>query len=257
MEYLTKEDIVGAFRRCGIKSGSVLMLHSDAIFLSQTEPMSKTDRYCLFFDAMDDVLGTEGTLVIPTFTYSATIGEPFIVEETPSTVGDLTEYFRKMPAVKRSRDPIFSVAAIGQKSRQFCEVKIEDSFGKDSIFDLLDQSNAWLCSLATKFLVTHTHFVEQAVGVDYRYFKNFNYKIIENGIEQKGALKYYVRDVSRKSQMCLVDLEKRLREKKQFQTGKIGRFNIFATRSKEFRSEAEYLISIKGNALINEGFINQ
>ena len=202
---------------------------------------------------MDDVLGTEGTLVIPTFTYSATIDEPFIVEETPSTVGDLTEYFRKMPAVKRSRDPIFSVAAIGKRSRQFSEVKIEDSFGKDSIFDLLDQTNAWLCNLATKFLVTHTHFVEQAVGVDYRYFKNYEYRIIENGVEQKGVLKYYVRDLKRESEMELALLEKRLKEKEQFQTGKIGRFSVSLVSSKDFRREAEYLISEKGNGLIKEG----
>ena len=132
MDFITKEDIIKAFRKCGISSGSVLMLHLDAIFLSQTRPMSKKDRYALFFEALDEVLGTKGTLIIPTFTYSATKGEPFIVEETPSTVGDLTEYFRKMPKVKRTRDPIFSVAVIGQKTNQFCKANIENCFGKNS-----------------------------------------------------------------------------------------------------------------------------
>jgi aminoglycoside 3-N-acetyltransferase len=253
MDYLTKEDIIRGFRECGIRSGSVLMLHLDAIFLSQTQPMSKKDRYALFFEALNEVLGPEGTLVIPTFTYSATKGDPFIVEETPSTVGDLTEYFRKMPAVKRTRDPIFSVAVIGQKTTKFCEAKVGDSFGKNSIFDLLDQSNAWLGCVASKFLVTHTHFVEQSVGVDYRYFKNYEYRIIENGVEQKGVLKYYVRDLKRESEMELALLEKRLKEKEQFQKGKIGRFSVSLVSSKDFRREAEYLISEKGNALIKEG----
>ena len=253
MDYLTKEDIIEAFRKCGIMSGSVLMLHLDAIFLSQTRPMSKKDRYALFFEALDEIIGTKGTLVIPTFTYSATKGEPFIVEETPSTVGDLTEYFRKMPMVKRTRDPIFSVAVIGQKTNKFCKANIENCFGNNSIFGLIEQSNAWLCCLASKFLVTYTHFVEQLVGVDYRHFKNFEYRIIENGEEQKGVLKYYVRDLNRKSQMDLIGLEKRLREKEQFQTGNIGRFSLYAARSKDFRREAEYLISKKGNALIKEG----
>ena len=253
MKYLTKEDIVESFRKCGIKSGSVLMLHLDGIFLSQMQPMSKKDRYTLFFEALNEVLGPEGTLVIPTFTYSATKGEPFSVEETPSTVGDLTEYFRKMPVVKRTRDPIFSVAVIGQKTNQFCEVRVGDSFGKNSIFDLLDQSNAWLGCVASKFLVTYTHFVEQSVGVDYRHFKNFEYRIIENGVEQKGVLKYYVRDLKRKSEMELSLLEKRLKEKEQFQIGKIGRFSISLVSCKDFRREAEYLISVNGNALIKDG----
>ena len=102
------------------------MLHSDAIVLSQTKPMPAEDRNNLLFDALDEVLGPKGTIVIPTFTYSATKGKPFIVEETPSTVGDLTEFFRKQPGVLRSCDPIFSVAVRGSKAEEFADVDVEE-----------------------------------------------------------------------------------------------------------------------------------
>ena len=252
MSYLDKEDIIQAFRKCGIKTGSVLMLHSDAIFLAQTCPMPKKDRFALFFDALKEVIGPKGTLVIPTFTYSATRKEAFIVEDTPSTVGELTEYFRKLPEVRRSRDPILSVAVLGEKSKQFCEAGVDDTFGENSVFDLLDQCNAWLGCVASKFLVTHTHYVEQKVGVDYRFFKNFRYKIIENGKEKNGVLKYYARELNRKTGMDLIHLEKRLKAKKQFHSEKIGRFSVSIVRCEHFRHEAEDLISIKGNALIKE-----
>ena len=167
MTYLDKEDIVTAFRECGIRPGSVLMLHSDAIFLSQTRPMPKEDKYALFFKALDEVLGPEGTLVIPTFTYSATKGEPFVVEETPSTVGDLTEYFRKQPGVHRSRDPIFSVAIHGAKAKEFAHVEVGDAFGPKSVFGLLDHYNAGIACLACSLdRITFTHYVEQIFGVD-------------------------------------------------------------------------------------------
>jgi aminoglycoside 3-N-acetyltransferase len=255
MDYLDKENIVAAFRKCGMQPGAVLMLHSDAIFLAQTQLMHIEERYALFFDALDEVLGPEGTLVIPTFTYSATKGEPFVVEETPSIVGELTEYFRKLPGVLRSRDPIFSVAVRGDKAQEFSNVEVEDSFGANSVFDLLNRYDAWLGCLAGKFLMTYTHFVEQAVNVDYRYFKEFEYTIIENGVSQEGSLRFFVRDLERESDMDLSHLKRVLTKKKLLHTVTMGRFYAYMVKCRDFRKNAEVLIAKYKNALIKEGVL--
>ena len=254
MAYLTKELIIDAFRKCGIQPGSVLMLHPDAIFLAQTRPMSKENRYALFFEALDEFLGQDGTLVIPTFTYSATKNEPFIVEETQSTVGGLSEYFRKIPGVLRSRDPNFSVAVRGKKSEEFANTEVKDAFGPTSIFGLLDRYNAWIACLACSFdRITYTHYVEQIFGVDYRYIKKFPYTIIENGNTNSGIVKYYVRDLKRNSAIHLYPLQKILSQKSHLINETIGRFQILAVKCHYFKTEAINLLSNNKKALILEG----
>lgn len=257
MRAIGKEDIVKAFRNCNIHPGAVLMLHSDSIFLAQTTEMSLEERYALFFDAMDEVLGDDGTLVIPTFTYSATKGEVFSVDNTASTVGGMTDYFRKLPGVFRSSDPIFSVAARGRQAQEFSEVGYEDVFGSGSVFDLLDRYDAWLGSLAGKFLVTHTHFIEQALNVDYRHFKEFPYTVENKTDIKKGVLKYFVRDLERKSDMDLTRLMKILIDNEVLHSEEIGRFNLNTVKCGDFRNYLENLVSVQSNALIAEGALKQ
>ena len=254
MDYLTNKGIVEAFRKCGIQSGSVLMLHSDAIFLAQTRPMPKKDRYALFFEALDEVIGSQGTLIIPTFTYSATKREPFIVEETPSTVGDLTEYFRKLPGVLRSRDPIFSVAVYGAKAEEFANVEVVDAFGPGSVFELLDRYNAWIACLACSIdRITYTHYVEQIFCVDYRYYKNFPFTIIHNGSSQTGTIKYFVRDLDQKSDINLCMFSDELNKQEKLQKQPIGRFSIITVRCPFFRETALSMLSANPVVLIAEG----
>jgi len=254
MKYISKHDIVSAFRNCGIQSGDTLMLHSDAIVLAQTRPMDQEDRYMLFFEAMDDVLGSDGTLVIPTFTYSATKGERFYVEQTPSTVGALTEYFRKLPGVRRSSDPIFSVAVRGSGALELASVEVGDTFGPNSLFDLLHNRNAYIACLGCSFdRVTFTHYVEQSVGVSYRYFKAFPYTISRNGSDQSGVIRYYVRYLDRQTGTDLSRLKIAAAEPGFLHKASVGRFALITIACQDFYREAEILLRNDESALITEG----
>ena len=254
MEYLTKKGIIDSFRKCGIQPGSVLMLHTDSIFLAQTRPMPKEDRYALFFEVLDEVIGPEGTNIIPTFTYSATNDEPFIIEETPSTVGGFTEYFRKQPGVLRSKDPIFSVATRGAKAKEFAHAEVGDAFGAKSVFGLLDRYNAWIACLACSLdQITYTHYIEQNFGVDYRYFKYFQYVIHKNKKVDKGLIRYFVRDLSRQTNLKLDYLKKRLKITKVLKEASIGRFSLNCIKSFKFKAEANNLLQQNNNSLILEG----
>jgi aminoglycoside 3-N-acetyltransferase len=65
--------------------------------------------------ALEEVLGPEGTLVMPAFSFNCFRADapPFDPEESPSTVGLITETFRRQPNVLRSRHPSHSVTARG------------------------------------------------------------------------------------------------------------------------------------------------
>ncbi len=247
-------DIVEAFKLCGVRRGDTLMLHADAIVLAQLPAMTPEARFDVLFDALDEVLGAEGTLVMPTFTYSFTKGEPFEAAATPSAVGLLTEAFRTRPGVRRSGDPIFSVAARGRLADRFAEAATDDCFGPNSAFAILAAQNAWLACLGCGLdRLTFTHYVEQAVGVDYRAFKTFTGVRVEGGVETPGSTRYFVRDLERRTITDLSRLKAALIQAGALATASVGRVGLSAVRCADFEAAARALIAQNPSALIQEG----
>ena len=72
-------------------------------------------------DVLEEILGEDGTLVVPTFNYSFTQGDVFDIRHSPSSVCVISEYFRNRTGVVRSSDPIFSVAAKGRHANRFAD----------------------------------------------------------------------------------------------------------------------------------------
>ena len=253
MGTLSQDDLAKAFRACGVGTGDLLMLHADALVLAQLPPMAARLRYDILFAAIDDVLGPSGTLVMPVFTYSFTKGETFDVDQTPSTVGALTEHFRNMPGVKRSRDPIFSVAARGALADEFASAAVDDCFGPQSSFALLERHNGKIACLGTPFVVTFTHYVEQTAKVDYRYFKSFSGSVVANGREEKTSVRYFVRRLERQSDIDLSLLKARLIDRMRLSSTPVGRVGLSVVTCRDFTGEAVLLIGERPNALIVEG----
>jgi len=253
---ISSGDIVEAFQRCGVRPGDVLMLHADAMVLAQLPTMPPEARFDLLFDVLDAVLGPDGTLVMPTFTYSFTKGDPFEAATTPSAVGLLTEAFRTRPGVRRSRDPIFSVAARGRLADRFAQAATDDCFGPGSAFALLAEQDAWLgclgCSLDR---VTFTHYVEQTAGVDYRSFKTFTGVRIEDGVEAPTSIRYFVRDLERATAIDLSRLKAALTETGRLATAAVGRVGLSAVRCSDFETTAATLLAHNPSGLIQEGQI--
>ncbi len=247
-------DIVQAFKLCGVRRGDVLMLHADAIVLAQLPPMTADERFDVLFDALDEVLGPEGTLVMPTFTYSFTKGEPFDVDATPSAVGLLTEAFRTRPGVRRSRDPIFSVAARGPLADRFAKAASDDCFGPTSAFALLAEQDAWLACLGCSLdRLTFTHYVEQAARVDYRSFKTFHGVRVEGRVETPASARYFVRDLDRDTTIDLSRLKADLVEAATLVTSAVGRVGLSAVRCSAFEAAAVALLARNPSGLIHEG----
>lgn len=77
----------------------------------------------------------------------------FHVDETPSSVGALTNVFRKMPGVIRSLHPVHSVAAMGPKAGFFTEghLQCNTPWSPDSPYGKLMRNNGFLLFLGTSF----------------------------------------------------------------------------------------------------------
>ena len=170
---MKKSDIINSLKQSGILPGDTLMIHGNSAVASQLSNVESSKKLCFFVNQIINYLGSEGTLVIPTFSYSFTQNEDFDVNTTKSKIGKFSEFCRTMPGVERSRHPIFSVVAIGKNKNLFKNSKIDDCFGKNTCFDLLYKVDAKLMNLGCHFNLTFAHYVEQKLKVNYRYFKYF------------------------------------------------------------------------------------
>jgi aminoglycoside 3-N-acetyltransferase len=97
-----------ALVRAGVRRGSILMVHSGLSRYGYVPGGAVT-----VVNVLRDLLGPEGTLVMPTHSNSVLGAAPFNPQTSRSNVGAITEYFRKLPGARRSFHPTHSVAALG------------------------------------------------------------------------------------------------------------------------------------------------
>ncbi len=189
-------DLIKALTALGIKPEDRLFVHSDLRSFGKVNPqISQEDYPKAFVDALTRIVGENGTIIMPTFSYSFCRGEIYDPRETASTVGSLTEYFRQLPGVERTIDPIFSVAIWGA-GQEFYQRVGSNCFGQDSIFQKIYDADFKILFLGETFALTFLHFIEQDMGVPYRYIKRFTGKIKVGSQLAMHAFDYYVRDLN-------------------------------------------------------------
>lgn len=239
----------------GILPGDTVLLHSDALIVAQFPGFGNENGINAFIDTVEDYLGENGTLILPTFTYSFTRKQVFDVANTPSSVGMITEIFRQRQGVVRSLDAIFSVAASGRNKMLYGQCDVFECFGRESVFGRLHQESGWIVGMGCSVnRITFTHYVEKSVGVDYRYGKIFRGQRVLPGCGQHSCeVSYYVRDLSRKSDIELSRLKTTMIAENTFKQAPLGRVMTWAVKSTDFFNTAESLLKEKNNSLIEEG----
>ena len=108
---ITAVNVKSALRRLGVEEGDTILTHSSFKSLGEVENGAQG-----VIDGMKMAVGEEGTVVFPTLVQNdfANAYKNWNKETTPSDVGYLTEYFRKLPGAKRSDQATHSVAALGK-----------------------------------------------------------------------------------------------------------------------------------------------
>lgn len=205
-------DIVSKLKSIGVNQGDKLFIHSDISVFGRLNIFDRNVFLNILLDAFKEVVGSEGTLIMPTFSYSFCKGEVFDIKNTKSTVGVFTEFFRKSEDVARTAHPIFSSAVWGEDKNEFLNIS-KDSFDEESIFGKLNKKRVKLIFLGAPFhSCTFIHFIEQSKQIPYRYFKSFNGKIIDGESEYDDEYTYYVRKLEENSVLNTERLEQFLLE---------------------------------------------
>ena len=105
---IIKNDLIAL----GLCKGDSVLIHSSFKSVGYVDGGIQT-----LVDAISDCIGSNGTLLVPTLSYEhVPMDNPIYNHaQTPSCVGAVSEYIRKMPGAKRSIHPTHSCAAIGDK----------------------------------------------------------------------------------------------------------------------------------------------
>lgn len=182
-------DISAALTAVGIGSGDVVYVHSALHKLGPTEEMNSRQVYLdMILENFRSVLGSAGTLVVPTFTTQVMrFGIDYVHEETPSMMGIFSEHVRRHPDSVRRLHPMTSFAAIGPQARYICEnVTLRDA-GLDSPYERMINLGAKIISLGAGkiFAVSLVHHLEGMYGPPHIYNKLLTCRVFKDGREIK------------------------------------------------------------------------
>lgn len=224
----TVRNLYEILEKLQIRQGDVLCVHSQ-IFSLGKPLVSKKDFLEIIIRILEERVGNSGTLIMPTFSYSFCRNEVFDVINTPSTVGLLTECFRKSDGVVRSLHPIFSFSVWGNRKEEYIDIG-PDAFSLDSVYGKMLRDNGKILMLGANKGYTFYHLAEEHVNVEHRYFKNFQGQMINtNGTIKAIQVPYFVRDLSFKSDLdeekiSTFLVENKLQKQVSFGKGTIGVF---------------------------------
>ena len=146
---LTKAELIEQLRGIRVKEGMDLLVHSSLKRVGPVDGGADT-----IIDALQEILGPDVTLMMPTVSGNVTPTQPvFHVVHTPSTVGVLTDVFRKRPGAIRSLHPVHSMAALGPKAQFFTEGHLQSNtpWSPDSPYGKLMANNGFLLFLGANF----------------------------------------------------------------------------------------------------------
>ncbi len=233
MHHYTLADAVSAIKSLGITEGDTLFIHSNIGFFgipkgeASAENANKT-----LLEALLNVIGNEGTLIVPTFTYSFSNQMGFNPATTSSNCGSFAEYIRLHPSSMRSHDPNVSVAAIGKKAAELTSDVAKNAYGQDSFFARFFQESGKICNFNFDTGSTLVHYIERLLDVPYRYEKAFPGTITIDGKEQQDCYSIYVRDTDTEDTIAdftaldRIAVEQNLYQKAPLGRGFIGVINI-------------------------------
>lgn len=250
MDYNFKE-ICAALKKVNIKLGDNVLCHSNLGFFGKPSKIKNSNELCkIFFEAFKNSLGSEGTLIVPTFTYSFFNKKKFDIR-IPSKMGIFSEYVRNLNDSLRSKDPNFSISANGPLSEFFTDIKTKNTYGKNSFFDKFHKINGKI--LDFNFLgSTIIHYYERNLNVPYRYDKKFFGYVNK----EKSTWIVYSRYLKKEFIHDPVKITNILRKKNYFLRSKLGKGEMTCVTSNKFYNTIKS--EIKNNQyLLTEKSLNK
>ncbi len=203
--------------KLGVHKGDLLYVSSDITMLMYRmgreygikDKKAKNDFLNRFVDALQDMTGAEGTLMIPMFTWSFCRGADYDVRTTPGEVGALGNWIlENRMDFKRTAHPLYSFMTAGKDADLLCGMNNKTAWGEDSPFGYLHRKGGknLLFHVTMERCFTFTHYVEQCIGAPYRYMKDFRGTYVDaDGNRSDRIYTMFVRDLEIDSKQVTPD----------------------------------------------------
>ncbi len=145
-ELVTRERLVRDLRALGLKPGMDVIVHSSLSRIGWVKGGAET-----VVDALLDVLGPEGTLMMPSFNHrTAGVFNPLT---TPTINGAVPDAFWRRPEAVRSLHPTHALAAVGPKAEEWLRDHLDVGiWAAESPLGRLIHGGGWILGLG----VDHT-----------------------------------------------------------------------------------------------------
>jgi len=241
-------------KKSNIKKGDTVFFHGNSMAIFQVEGSDSKSKTNFFWKSVFNYLGKNGTVIVPSFTYSINRNDFFDNKKSISKIGQFSEDFRKIYLPDRTNDPIFSVCVYGKQSKIIKKLPYKDSFGKNSIFDYLYSENVKLICLGCELkVVTFLHYIEQSLQVPYREFKIFNTKVLnkKNKIINT-KIKFFCRPANSNYSYNLNKLKKEMVKQKKLCICKFGRIKSYSFKARDFFEICKNILKNNNKVFINE-----
>lgn len=237
-------DLVDAMKRVGIASGDTVFFQTCVDTLGQPVGCADSRGICeMLWNSLREVVGPNGTVLVPTYTFSFCRQEIFDIEKSPTIWGEwntyfeFSEYFRRLPGAIRSADPIFSTAGIGPRAAEILLNLPKVCLGEDCVHDRLWRVGGKICILGVGLYESiFRHHMEAMTRVPWRYDKLFTGYIRENGKTRKEGWIYNVRILANNADPAGEPLEAIARQTGLCRVAPVGHGEILSVKADEFRN---------------------
>lgn len=219
----TLPEVHDAMYRLGLKPGDSVFIHSNIGFFGRCRYAETVDETCqIFVDAILAQIGTSGTIVVPTFTYSFPRRQEYNIE-APSPMGAFSEFVRRHPDACRSADPCYSVAALGERAESFTGESSSNSFCWRSFFGRFYKARGKILNFNFDAGSTFIHFAERNLRVPYRFDKEFHGSLLLKGSQIYSRQKIYVRYLHPELEADFTTFDMLARKHGLFRSVRLGR----------------------------------
>lgn len=163
----------------GVDLGRTFKLYGDMLFRNKSLKQIREICSKIIFQSVKDVVGKEGTIICPSYSFSFIKTKVFNVQKTKSDLGYFENFFLNQKDIVRSNHPIYSIAVWG-KGKEITNPCGKFSFGMNSPFSNFINYKVKFLNLGKKWVETCTylHHLEHLNGINHRFYKPTKGKII-------------------------------------------------------------------------------
>lgn len=179
-----RDQLLQAYEALGVSAGKVVIAVGNFGRLMLNG--KKEEVLATHFDALLHLLGTTGTLVVPTAsTHLVGTDTVFDPATTPArSVGPFSDFVRMQPSALRSMHPYVSYAAYGKHAKDITQYVSRHAFGPETPEARLIELDALHVGVGMPLRITQatSHHIEMLMGVPYRYVREYLHPVLRGSV---------------------------------------------------------------------------